>query len=156
MRLHEPARPGHDERAAPTAIVIARRIPAGALFPGIVRLAIAQGIKSYRSLSDPPLGAGGYRNGLPGLEHDFEQQPQLRIIAPARLVEMPYLRCRTVIPAITEHHAEGVPAPSQMARDLVGYITDSPVILRDDRVEHVVADLFAVDAQLMETEPAEP
>ena len=77
-------------------------------------------------------------------------QREFAPVAPGRMIEIPDIGVDMVIPAGAEHDADGVAPRLQVRRDIVDDITGAEIIIRHDRIEHMVADLPAVQPHVLD------
>ena len=142
-----------DFRLLPGRVVETVFGPARNLLPGIVEFAVAE-----LGARDRPRFAQAFP-ALVGAEGDFavdfEFEDQLLIVVPRHFVEVPDFGGQQVVPAGAENDAEGVRAFPEPAAEIVLYIPGAAVVLGDDGVEHMVADLFAVQVKFIIAESAQ-
>ena len=91
---------------------------------------------------------------LPSSSDDAKLQEHRWPIAPRRLVRNPTRRGGRVVPAVAQHGADRVLALLQSVGHVVGDVQRSLVVAGEGRIEHVIADLAAVEMQFVEAQAA--
>ena len=136
LRRELPAGARYDLGGLPAAVVEARTVPAGRLPGGVVGLAVVDAVGQDRPLSRFPGAVGDHPHRAAALQLHHELQQRLAL----------------AVPALAEDQPDGVRARPQQAGDVVGDVEDALVVGGPAGVEHVVADLAAVDPQLVVAE----
>ncbi len=122
----------------PARVVVTRRVPAGFFEPRIICFAVIQALLDNRPGRPAPGRVGNNLLDLAVRIVDAQLQPP---------------GARALPPAVAEHEARDVVSLLQQVCYVVGHIKGPLVVLLVRRVEHVIAHAFAVQVQLVITQP---
>ena len=81
-------------------------------------------------------------------------QREFAAVAPRRVVEIPDVGIDVIVPAVSEHDADRVASRLQIFRDIVNHIPGAEIVIRHDRIEHVIPDFAAVQINFVPPQSA--
>ena len=142
---------GNDDSGAPGGIVEAVAVPAGLFEPGVVIFPVAETVECDWAVERNFPGVVACQNGL-FFAGEFEQE--FRVVAPDRLVEMPYFLRVAVVQPVAENDAESIASVGKEIGEVVYEICGMDVIVRRSGDQFAVSDLVSVEPDFVVSESA--
>ncbi len=127
----------------PVGIVKAGRCPARLLAAGVVGFAAVEVVAGDGAGGGFPAGAGCDSVGAAIGVLDVHLEAQTRGVAVA------VLPTGFAVPAVAEHHTDGIGAGLQQLGYVVGYVEDAFYVFAGGGVEYMIADALAVEIELV-------